>query len=126
VEDAAYQHHSSGEVGATERDEQRHGRAGAAPEEVRRAADHVLEERDRVLRHQLVGDRALDVGRAPVAAPLRGEDVEARGQRLEVRCPGPSVGAARVQQHKRLALAGFVVPGAYLSELYVAGHRCRL
>jgi hypothetical protein len=89
---------------------------------VSRPADHPVDEGERVLRHQVIGDRPRYIRGAPVAAALRGEDVEVSGQRVEVRCPGPRVGAARVQQRERLAVAVLVVPGAYVSELYVAGH----
>jgi hypothetical protein len=39
-------------------------------DEVRWPADDLLEEGDGVLRHLLVGDRAVDVGGAAVAAPV--------------------------------------------------------
>jgi hypothetical protein len=90
---------------------------------VRRCADDPLEECDRVLRHQLVGDWALDIRGPPVATPLRREHVEVRGQRVEVRGPRPGVGPAGVEQHQRLALAVLVIPGTHLAKLHVACHR---
>ena len=50
------------------------------PHEVRRLANHLLEERDRVVRHQLVGDRTRDVRGVPVPPPFRRVDVEPLGE----------------------------------------------
>ena len=122
VKDAADQDHAAGEVGSAQCDQQRDVRAGAVPHELCRAADDLLEKRDRVLAHQLVGDRARDIWRAPLATPLRRVDVEVGRERGEIWRPCPRSSSAGVQQHKRLAVAMLVIPGADLAKLNVATH----
>jgi hypothetical protein len=73
---------------------------------MRRLAHDVLEECDRVLRHQLEGDRPVDVRGTAVSAPFGGEHMEVLCQSREVRAPRPRVDSrpAGVQQYERLAL----------------------
>jgi hypothetical protein len=75
---------------------------------------------------QLVGDRALDVWGVAMAAPLRGVEVEVRGQRGEVRLEEPRIYQPAVQQHQWFALAVLVVPGLHRTKLRVGRHRCSL
>jgi hypothetical protein len=88
-------------------------------EQVGRAAADLLEEGDRVPRHEPVGDRAVDIGRAPVPAPVRPEDAEVLGELGHARLEGPRVREPRMQEHERVALAILLVVGAHLAELYV-------
>jgi hypothetical protein len=100
VKDAADEDRAAGKVGPAQRNQQRHVRAGAAADQVGRSADDSLEERDRVRRHQLIGDRPLHVRGPPVAAPLRRENVEVRRQGVEVRCPGARISSSGMEQRE--------------------------
>jgi hypothetical protein len=91
-------------------------------DQVRRPADDLLEEGDHVPRHQLVGERAVDVGGAAVAAAVGPEDPEVSGEAGDDDLEGAGVGAPGVQEHQRLAAAVFFIPGADLAELHVAAH----
>jgi hypothetical protein len=122
VEDPGGQHQPAYQVRTPQRGQQRHRRPVAVTDQVRRPADDLLEEGDRVLRHLLVGDRAVDVGGAAVAAPVGPEHPEALHQAGEVDRKGAGVGAPGMQQHQRLPAAVLLVVGAHLAELHVAGH----
>src|SRR6266487_1669855 len=55
-------------------------------------------------------------------APLRQEDVEPVGQRVEVLLEEPRVDQPAVQQHERLTLAALVIPGAHAGKLDITCH----
>ncbi len=84
VEGAADKDEPVNQVRAADGDQQRHGRAGSVADQMRGPADHFVQERGGVLRHQLGRDRPLDVGGVAVAAALGEEDAEPAGQRVEV------------------------------------------
>jgi hypothetical protein len=63
----------------------------AVADQVRWLADHGLQEGDGVVGHELVGDRALDVGGVAMATPLGGVEVEVFGQRGKLRLQEPRV-----------------------------------
>ena len=65
MKDAADQDHSLDEVWPQEGHEQRHDRAAAVARDICWPADHPLNERNHVLRHQLIGDRPIDIGVLP-------------------------------------------------------------
>ena len=81
VEAAADHHQPLHQLGPLHRDQHRHERPVAVPDQVGGLADDGVEEGDRVVGHQLVGDRPVDVRRVAVAAAFRCVDVEALGQR---------------------------------------------
>jgi hypothetical protein len=64
----------------------------------------VLEERDGVLRRELVGSRTLDIGRTAVPALIGAKHPEVLNQSGEVGSEHPGVGAAMVREHQRLSL----------------------
>ncbi len=109
VEDAGAEHQRAHEVGALERREQRDRRAIAVAEQVRGAADDLLEEGDRVVGHPGVADRALDVGGAAVAAAVGAEHAEVLGEPRDVAVERARVGQPGVQEHERVARAVVVV-----------------
>jgi hypothetical protein len=123
VKDARGHHQPTHEIGAQQGRPQRHRRPVAVADEERRAAHHLLEERDGVPRHQLVGNRTPDVGRTTVAAAIGPEHSEVLGQAGQVRFEHPGVGAAGVQQHHRLTLSVLLVVRVHIAELGVTGHR---
>jgi hypothetical protein len=92
------------------------------PDEVGRPADDLVDERDRVVGHQLVGDRPVDVRRVPMSPPLRQEHVEPIGQRPDVRLEEPRIYEAAVHQDHWIALASLVVPGPHRPERHVRAH----
>jgi hypothetical protein len=112
VEDAADEHEPLDEVRPQPGDQQRHGRAVAAADEVLRGGGDGLDERDRVAGHRVEGDRPRDVRGAGVTAAVGRIDAEALGQRRQVGRPGARVGAAGMQQHERRSLAVLLVVGA--------------
>ena len=122
MKDAGGQDQAADEVGAPQRRHQRHDRAVAGADEVGGPADDPLDEGDRVRGHQLVGDRPVDVGGAPVAAALGREDAKARHELVEVRPQGARVDPAGMQQHERLPVAMLVVPGVDTVQVNVLGH----
>jgi hypothetical protein len=122
VEDPGDQDQTADQLGAAQRNQQRHRDPVAAAEQVRRPGHHRLQEGDGIGGHQLVGDGAIDVGGMAMPAPLGGEDVQPRRQRVDVGREGACVGASGVQQHQRLALAVVVVPGAHLAKLHIPWH----
>ena len=80
------------------------------PSSVCRPADHLLEEGDRVVGHPGVADRAVDVGRAAVAAAVGAVDAEVLGEARGVALERARVGQPGMQEHERVARAvGFVV-----------------
>jgi hypothetical protein len=111
----------SNELGTLQRGQQRNRRAVAVADEIRRPTHDLLEEGDRVLRHLLVGDRAVDIRRAPVPAPVRPVDAEALRQRRDVPLEHAGVGQSRMQEHQRRARAVLLVVGAHVAELNIAG-----
>ena len=64
------------EVGSLQRGQQRHGCTVAVAQKGGRAADDLLEEGDRVLGHERIGDGAFDVGGASVPVPVGPEDAK--------------------------------------------------
>ena len=77
---AGNEDHASGKVGAAQTSSATLA-PGLQATRCRRPADDPLGERDRVLRHQLVADRAVAIRGTSVAAPLRCEDVPRALQR---------------------------------------------
>ena len=122
VEDPGGEHQPADQVGTGQRDQQGHRHPVAVADQVGRPADDLFQEGDRVLGHQLVGERAGDVGGAAVAAPVGPQDPEVFDQAGEVALEGAPVGAPRVQQHQRRPVAILLVVGAHLAELHVAAH----
>jgi hypothetical protein len=110
---AAHQHRTADQLGAPQGDQQRDEGAVAMPAQVRRPPDHRLQERDRVLCHQVEGDRSLDVRGVTVAALVGREDVKPLRQGADVVREEANVGQAAVQQHEWVARSQLVVPGTY-------------
>jgi site-specific recombinase XerC len=122
VEDAGAEDKLADEVGSLQRGQQRHRCPVAVAQQGGRAADDLLEEGDRVLGHERIGDGALDVGGAPVTAPVGPEDVEVLGELGHIVLEGPRVRQSGVQEHQRLARAVLLVVGVHVAELCVVGH----
>jgi hypothetical protein len=122
VEDTGAEDQPADQVGSLQRGQQRHGRPVAVAQQVGRAADDLLEEGDRVLRHELIGDGAFEVGGAPVPAPVGSENVKMLGELGHVLLEGPRVRQSGVQEHERLPHTILLVIGVHVAELYVVGH----
>src|SRR5918994_4373450 len=110
------------EVRTLQGSQQRDDRPVAVAEYVGRGADDPLEERDRVPGHLLIGYRTLDVGRAPVSAPVGPEDVKVLRELGHVLLKRPRVRKSRVQEYDGLAFAVLLVVGVDIAEPYVVGH----
>ena len=125
VEHARDQHQTIDEVWPSQRGEQPDDRAVTAADQVRRPPDNCLQKRDRVLCHRSKGDRARDIWRMPVTAPLGRVDVKASGQRADVRAKrsGIDAGPSRVKEDERIPLAVLIKPGANTTKGHVVSHR---
>ena len=110
------------EVGTLQGGQQCDGRTVAVAEQVGRTADDLFKKRDRVPCHLLVGDRTLDVGSAPVPAPVGTEDVEVVRELGYVLLERPRVCKSRVQEYEGLAPTILLVVGVDVAKLYVVGH----
>ena len=89
---------------------------------MRWVADHRLEESDRVVRHDVIGQGSLEIGRVPVSAPFRGDDSEPRTEVRHLRTPGLVRRDTSMEQHKWLARTLLVVPSLQLTDLDIATH----
>jgi hypothetical protein len=72
-----------------------------------------------MLRHLLIGERALDDRCATVAAPVGPEHPEVSDQAWKSEFPGAGVCASGMQKHERLSVPVFFVVGVNLAELCV-------
>ena len=113
------QHEPVHELGALERDVDRHRGAVAEADEVRARDAESVHERDRVLRHVHVGDRPLDVGGPAMAAPLRHVDAEALRERRRQTVERLDGAQPAVQQDEGIADALHLVVGVHLACLNV-------
>ena len=89
VENAGAEDEPAHEVGALERDQESDGRAVRVPEQGGGSADDPFEEGDRVLGHDVIGDGAVDVGCAAVAATVGAKHAEMLSEHGHVLLKGP-------------------------------------
>src|SRR5262249_12570306 len=122
VEPAADQHQPLHEIWALNADLQGYDRPIAMPDQVGRLTHHLLQERDHVIGHQLIGDRPLDVRCVPVTPALWEKDVESLGQRPDIRLEESPIDEPAVHHYQRITLATLVVPGPNLSQLHCCTH----
>jgi hypothetical protein len=88
VEDAGDEHQATHQIGALQRNEQRHNGSVTAADQMSVPADDGSQERDRVLYHQVERDRAGHVRRVAVGASLGCVDAETLCKRVQVRSEG--------------------------------------
>jgi transposase InsO family protein len=125
VKDPGDERELAHEIRTAQGNQQRHGRAIAATDQVGRLPDDRLEESDRVLCHQIERDRTVDIWGPAVTAALRGEHAKPGGQRFQVWAPRARIdtGAPWVKQHDRFAITMLVIPRAHSEQLNIGRHR---
>jgi hypothetical protein len=99
--------------------EQGNNRSIAHPKYPRWAANHLLEEMDRILCHQFIRVRAVRIWRVAVTAPFWQEDVEMGRQRWQIWFKRPRVhpNPAGMEQNEWLTCSLLVVPGTNSMQL---------
>jgi AraC-like DNA-binding protein len=122
VEHSGAEDETPHELGSLERHQKGDGRAVRVPEQVRGSADDLLEEGDRLVGHDVVGDRAVDVGRATVTTPVGAKHAEALREGGQVLLEGTRVREAGVQEDERLPVTVLLVVDVHVCELDIGGH----
>ncbi len=95
----------------------------AVADQTHSAANHLVQERSGVLRHQLDGDRPSHVSGMAVTPTFGQQEPKSIGQTGELAGKVSAVGESAVQQHCRVTFAAIVVPHAYAIDVYVTRHR---
>src|SRR5262249_22649138 len=85
-------------------------------------AHHGIEEGDRIVRHHLIGNGALNVRCVPMSSALGGEDMEVFSERVEVGLEESGVDEAAMQENEGIALTKLGIPGPHVSGLHVGSH----